>query len=294
MKNLLNRDVDYIVSESLSVLQSLLRKYPGIIEEFSKYLEPAIIIVENDRAGLASLIWILGEFGNKVDNSPYIIENLIDQFSNDIQSPEIIYALLLAGCKLFFKSPGEMQIIVGRIFEMILKNYHDVDLRDRTYYFYNLMEKNIELAENIICGEGATVDNFYSDLDDEYLEQIFSQFNTLSVVYGKPEEKFIKSSNLDDTDITLKKKDYDNMYDDNLKLNYENNNGTKNYYSHANSNNPPTAGLIDTNDLLGFSGTTTNNYTPSTNIIFSNISFKNLPDFDEQKYQNMWTNAEFR
>ncbi len=89
-----------------------------------------------------------------------------------------------------------MQPVLGRLYEFILKNFHDVDLRDRTYFFYNLMKNNINLAENIICGEKATLDNIYREMEGEYLEKIYSQFNTLSVIYQKPEEKFIKSNDI--------------------------------------------------------------------------------------------------
>jgi len=204
LKSLLTRSIDYIVAESLCLLQNLLRKFPSILDEFSKTLETAIAEINSEPKGLSAAIWILGEFGLKLENAPYILENLLDQFVGDIQSPKIIYALLLAGAKLFFKSPGEMQHILGKIFEMILKNYHDVDLRDRTYYIYNLLLKDVNLAEYIICGDFATVDYLYSDLDDEFLDQIYSEFNTLSIIYRKPEEKFVK--NLDENETFAQKK----------------------------------------------------------------------------------------
>jgi hypothetical protein len=89
-----------------------------------------------------------------------------------------------------------MQPVLGRLYEFILKNFHDVDLRDRTYFFYNLMKNNINLAEHIICGEKATLDNIYCEMEGEHLEKIYSQFNTLSVIYQKPEEKFIKTNDI--------------------------------------------------------------------------------------------------
>jgi AP-4 complex subunit beta-1 len=216
LKNLLSRNIDYIVSESLCVLQTLLRKYPAIIEEFIKYLEPSIMALNNDAKGLSAILWIIGEFGDRLETSPYILENLLDHFASDIQPPNIIYSLLTAGTKLFFKTPGEMQPILGRIYEMILKNYHDVDLRDRCYYYYNLLSKDIELAKYIICGENSTVDNFYNELDDEYLDQIYSQFNTLSIIYQKPEEKFVKQMIEDPENFQFKKKDeqLDELYEE--------------------------------------------------------------------------------
>jgi len=77
--------------------------------------------------------------------------------------------MLLATTKLFFKSPGEMKSIIGKLYEIILKHYHDVDLRDRTYYYYNLIRKNVEHAEYIIQGERVVVDNYYDDFEGEQL-----------------------------------------------------------------------------------------------------------------------------
>jgi AP-4 complex subunit beta-1 len=220
LKNLINRNIDYIVAETLNVLQSLLRKYPAIIEEFLRFLEPSILALNNDQKGLSALIWILGEFGDRLETSPYIIENLLDHFSTIVQSSKIIYALLIASTKLFFKTPGEMQGILGKVYEMILKNYNDVDLRDRTYFYYNLLKKDVEAARFIICGDDNTVDHFYTDLDEEYVDQVYSQFNTLSIIYQKPEEKFIKQE-VEEADVVphKKKEDYDNIYEDGEQLN---------------------------------------------------------------------------
>jgi len=185
----LTQQVDYIVSESFCVLRDLMRKYPALINEFLHLIESSIQIISNDPRGLSALIFIIGEFGQKIENAPYILEYLSRL---EVHSSEFAYSLLLAGCKLFFKSPGEMQPILGKIFELILNNYKDVDLRDRVYYYYNLMKKDINLAEYIICGQPNVVDYYYSEFDDDYIDQIFTEFNSLSIIYRKPEEKFIK------------------------------------------------------------------------------------------------------
>jgi AP-4 complex subunit beta-1 len=189
LKKLLTQQVDYIVSESFCVLRDLLRKYPTLINEFLHLIESSIQIISSDPRGLSALIFIIGEFGSQIENAPYILEYLSKL---EIHSSEFAYSLLLAGCKLFFKSPGEMQPILGKIFQLILNNYKDVDLRDRVYYYYNLMKKDINLAEYIICGQPNVVDYYYSEFDDDYIDQIFAEFNSLSIIYRKPEEKFIK------------------------------------------------------------------------------------------------------
>ena len=260
LKKLLTQQVDYIVSESFCVLRDLIRKYPALINEFMHLIESSIQILSNDPRGLSALVFIIGEFGQKIENSPYILEYLSGL---EIHSSEFAYSLLLAGCKLFFKSPGEMQPILGKIFELILKNYKDVDLRDRTYYYYNLMKKDINLAEYIICGQPNVVDYYYSEFDDEYIDQIFQEFNSLSIIYRKPEEKFIKYTPDDlNEEEEDKGDDEDQMEDKPLP----NSNNTQNNNMNQNQNNVVVQQIPNINE---------NSLKPDYTI-------------DENTYQNLW------
>lgn len=168
----------------------MLRKYPDTIESFTEFFESAIEIMNEDSKGLSSLVWILGEFGENIEYSPYIIEDLIDNYTES-DNNDLINSILLASCKLFFKSPGEMQEILAKVFNFIFSNFIDIDLKDRASYYYNLMKTDLEEAEYIICGERAKVEEF-SDNGNNFLAKIFKEFNSLSVIYNKPEEKFIK------------------------------------------------------------------------------------------------------
>jgi AP-4 complex subunit beta-1 len=262
LKKLLTQQVDYIVSESFCVLRDLMRKYPALINEFLHLIESSIQIISNDPRGLSALIFIIGEFGPKIENAPYILEFLSKL---EIHSSEFAYSLLLAGCKLFFKSPGEMQPILGKIFELILNNYKDVDLRDRVYYYYNLMKKDINLAEYIICGQPNVVDYYYSEFDDDYIDQIFAEFNSLSIIYRKPEEKFIKYTPDDMNEEDEDKADEEDQIEDKPLPNANDRNN--------NNNN--------------------NNQTPNNVVVqqIPNITEDSLkPDYsiDESTYQNLW------
>lgn len=265
LKSLLVRSADFIVGETLCVIRDLSRKYPAVIEEFVGSIDNSILTVNNDPKGLSALLWILGEFGNKIENAPYIVDYLSKL---EIQSTEFAYSLLLSSCKLFFKSPGEMQPVLGHVFDSILKNYQDVDLRDRTYYYYNLMKKDINLAEYIICGEPTVVDYFYSDFDEEYIDQIYSQFNSLSIVYRKPEEKFTKYTGLEDEE---ERKEEEERTEPPKRDNP------------AESTNQP----IGSN--MAFSNET--NVQPQSNVVINPVTEESLNTaftLDEAQYQNYW------
>ena len=269
LKKLLNQQTDYIVSESFCLLRDLIRKYPALINEFYHLIEPSIQILSNDARGLSALVFIIGEFGNKIENSAYILEYLSKL---EIHSSEFAYSLLLAGCKLFFKTPGEMQPILGKIFQMILTNYKDVDLRDRTYYYYNLMKKDINTAEYIICGQPNIVDYYYSEFDDEYIDQIFAEFNTLSIIYRKPEEKFAKYIPEDILDEEDNKDDDEDLNEDKPIQNNENNDNNMNNNTNNNMNN--------------------NMNNNNVNIVqippISEDTLKQNFTIDEGTYQNLW------
>lgn len=165
-------------------------------------MENAATTIQGDSVGLAALVWILGEFGESLNYAPYLIEDMIENYIES-DSNELINALLLASCKLFFKSPGEMQDILGNLFQFIFTNFNDVDLKDRASYYYQLMQADIEEAEFVICGEKAKVEDF-SDNSNTQLAQIYREFNSLSVLYNKPEEKFIKKY-IEEEDIKKEK-----------------------------------------------------------------------------------------
>lgn len=265
LKSLLTRSADFIVGESLCVIRDLSRKYPAVIEEFVGSIDNSILTVNNDPKGLSALLWILGEFGNKIENAPYIVDYLSKL---EIQSTEFAYSLLLSSCKLFFKSPGEMQPVLGHVFDSILKNYQDVDLRDRTYYYYNLMKKDINLAEYIICGEPTVVDYFYSDFDEEYIDQIYSQFNSLSIVYRKPEEKFTKYTGLED--------------EEERKEEEERTEPPKQADPAQNINQPIEPNMVSLNET---------NVQPQSNVVINPVTEESLHTtftLDETQYQNYW------
>jgi hypothetical protein len=82
--------------------------------------------------------------------------------------------MLLATSKLFFKTPGEIKKVIKKFYEIVLNKYQDVDLRDKVYFYYNLLKNQTELAEFIIAGEAEknVVDKYYDDLEGETLVRI--------------------------------------------------------------------------------------------------------------------------
>ena len=141
------------------------------------------------------------------------------------------------------------------------------------------MKKDIKLAEYVICGEQNVVDYYYSEFDDEYIDQIFSEFNSLSIVYRKPEEKFAKYIPDDIHEEEEDKNDEEEQIED-KPLPSNNNNDNQ-----INQNEPKPQPI--------YAGTNSNNNTQNDVQIYKiqNInedSLKSDFNIDENTYQNLW------
>lgn len=69
----------------------------------------------------------------------------------------------------------------------------DVDLKDRVVFYYNLLKNDLSLAQKIIAEEEVDeINNNAFDPQKEMFTKISTEFNSLSVIYRKPQEKFLK------------------------------------------------------------------------------------------------------
>ena len=73
------------------------------------------------------------------------IDRSMDEINVSIQCH-----LLTATMKLFFKRPAECQDMLGKLLESCSRS-RDIDLRDRTAYFYLLLKNDVSRAKEMIC-----------------------------------------------------------------------------------------------------------------------------------------------
>ena len=191
LRNFLSLRISYVTTETVIVLKDILRKYRTFIDDFvpffSKISLDQIIEVE----GKCAYAWILGEFGEMIDESPYILEKMIEE-QKEFNSVKLSSVLLTATFKLFFKRAPEMHRILANVLEQTIKNVNETDLKQRAVFYYRLLKTDVKLAEKVVIGEEFKVAEFYEDKNEELRERLFLEFNSLSVVYQKPSERFLK------------------------------------------------------------------------------------------------------
>jgi AP-1 complex subunit beta-1 len=114
------------------------------------------------------LIWIIGEYADKIDNADELLGIYVDSFVEEAYQvcatfirvspfPLIILPLkvqlqtLTAVVKLFLKKPDTTQGIVQRILETATKDCDSPDVRDRAYIYWRLLSTDPGAAKVCLC-----------------------------------------------------------------------------------------------------------------------------------------------
>ena len=119
--------------------QDIFRKYPqnyeGIIPTLCANLEDL-----DEPEAKASLIWILGEYAEKIENSEELLGSFLDNFVDE-QYP-VQFQILTAIVKLFLKKPEHAQGTVQRVLELATKECDNPDIRDRAFIYWRLLSSS--------------------------------------------------------------------------------------------------------------------------------------------------------
>jgi hypothetical protein len=107
LRNFLSLRISYVTTETISVLKDILRKYRNFIEDFIPFFSKISLDQITEVEGKCAYVWILGEFGEYIEESPYIIEKIIEELK-EFNSVQLSSVLLTAIFKLFFKRAPEV------------------------------------------------------------------------------------------------------------------------------------------------------------------------------------------
>ncbi|CAL1386428.1 unnamed protein product [Linum trigynum] len=183
----LEMEKDYVTAEALVLVKDLLRKYP-------QWSHDCIAVVGNissknvqEPKAKAALIWMLGEYAQDMDDAPYILESLVENWEED--APEVHLHLLTAIMKCFFRRPPETQKALGMALAAGLSDFHQ-DVHDRALFYYRLLQYDVSSAERVVNPPKQAVSVFADTQSNEIKDRIFDEFNSLSIVYQKPSYMF--------------------------------------------------------------------------------------------------------
>jgi len=186
---LINTKVNYVVQESIVVIRDILRKYPGyeaIIPTLCKCIDEL-----DDSTARGALIWIVGEYAEKISNAGDILAGFVEGFHEEFTQTQL--QILTAVVKLFLKRPEKAQGLVQKVLQAATTENDNPDVRDRAYVYWRLLSNTTEpdAAKNVVLSQKPLITTTIHSLPSALLDQLLEEMSTLASVYHKAPEQFV-------------------------------------------------------------------------------------------------------
>lgn len=241
---LIQTKVNYVVQEAVVVIKDIFRRYPNRYESIIGVLCSSLESLDEPEAK-ASMIWIIGEYADRIDNAAELLKTFLDSFHDETTSVQL--QLLTASVKLFLRKPSDSEDLVQSVLSAATEKSDNPDLRDRGYIYWRLLSTDPDAAKAVILADRPVIADDTGNLDPVLLDTLTRNLSTLASVYHKPPESFVRRQRVtyedegedDDDDVIYN--------DDEITGGGENGEETSNTVSTG-----PTRSMDD--DLLGIGG----------------------------------------
>ena len=135
----------------------------------------------------ASLIWIIGEYAEKIDNADDLLESFLNNL--DDENPQVQLQLVTAILKLFLKRPTDTQELVLSLATQDSKN---PDLRDKGFIYWRLLSTDPAAAKEVVLAEKPLIAEETDLLEPTLLDELICHIASLASVYHKPPTAFVE------------------------------------------------------------------------------------------------------
>nr|CAD1828380.1 unnamed protein product [Ananas comosus var. bracteatus] len=159
--------VNYVVQEAIIVIKDIFRRYPNTYESIIATLCESLDTLDEPEAK-ASMIWIIGEYAERIDNADELLESFLESFPEE---PALVQLqLLTATVKLFLKKPTEgPQQMIQAVLNNATVETDNPDLRDRAYIYWRLLSTDPEAAKDVVLAEKPVISDDSNLLDPLFL-----------------------------------------------------------------------------------------------------------------------------
>ncbi|KAI9823511.1 MAG: beta-adaptin [Phylliscum demangeonii] len=185
--DLIATKVNYVVQEVIVVIKDIFRRYPGY-EGIIPTLCQCIDELDEPNAR-GSLIWIVGEYAEKITNADEILAGFVDGFAEEFTQTQL--QILTAVVKLFLKKPDGSQKLVQKVLQAATAENDNPDIRDRAYVYWRLLSSDPQVARKIVLSEKPPITSTIQSLPPGLLDELLQEISTLASVYHKPPDTFV-------------------------------------------------------------------------------------------------------
>ena len=184
---LIQTKVNYVVQEAVVVIKDIFRKYPNKYENIISTLCENLNSLDEPDAR-ASMIWILGEYAERIDNATELLESFVEHFADEPTHVQL--QVLTAVVKLFLKQPNDTQTLVQSVLSLATQESDNPDLRDRGYIYWRLLSTDPAAAKAVVLADKPHISEETDLLEPALLDELICHIASLSSVYHKPPATF--------------------------------------------------------------------------------------------------------
>lgn len=195
VKEILEHSQEFGISEAIIVARDLMRKYKGKSLEIIKRIDEDLIKSIDDSEGKGALLYILGEFCNNVKNSVTLLTPFVENFNDE--TPSVKLQILNCVIKNYVNKPNDCEELVKVCLQKGGEESENPDVRDRAYIYWRLLEKDPDVAKEMISGEKPAFE-FKEELlfEDTLIDNIIENMTNISGVYHKPGKELIPKEDM--------------------------------------------------------------------------------------------------
>jgi AP-1 complex subunit beta-1 len=199
-------------------MQDIFRRYPNSYESVIVELCAALEVLEEPDAK-AAMVWVIGEYAERIDNADELLSYLLDNFLDEPAAVQL--QLLTAAVKVFLKKPGQpdAQAMISTVLTAATQQTDNPDLRDRAYLYWRLLSampevrnspqrqqssrvryvhasqhtvRRVQEAHQVVLAEKPAIRETSVKLQPEVRDELLRQLSTLASVYHRLPASFVK------------------------------------------------------------------------------------------------------
>merc|ERR1719385_648077 len=189
LSDLVKTRVNYVVQESVIVIKDIFRRYPRKYEKIIVTLCDNLESL-NEPEAKASMIWIIGEYAERIVDAGDRLEHFIDSFEEEGAMVQL--QLLTSTVKLFLKKPDKAKALVQKVLNLATESSDNPDLRDRGYVYWRLLSTDPTAARKVVLADRPVISAETFSLPPDYLSVLLENLSSLSSVYHRPPEEFVR------------------------------------------------------------------------------------------------------
>merc|ERR1712106_531465 len=164
-------------------------KYESIIATLCENLDTL-----DEPEARASMIWIIGEYAERIDNADDLLESFLEGFHDE--NTQVQLQLLTAIVKLFLKRPTDTQELVQQVLSLATQDSDNPDLRDRGFIYWRLLSTDPAAAKEVVLAERPLISDETDLLEPTLLDELICHIASLASVYHKPPTAFVDGAKL--------------------------------------------------------------------------------------------------